>query len=140
MYKNLALINGAILAIMVFLNGMQSSIIGPYMSTLIFHIIGFILIIIISIIKKNRLSNLKEIPFMFFLPGILSVITILLNNISIPKIGLTLAIGVTLFGQLVMSNLVDHFGLFGMPINRFKKEKILGFSIISLGIIVMITM
>lgn len=140
MYKNLALINGAILAIMVFLNGMQSSIIGPYMSTLIFHVIGFILIIIISIIKKNRLSNLKEIPFMFFLPGILSVITILLNNISIPKIGLTLAIGVTLFGQLVMSSLVEHFGLFGMPINRFKKEKILGFSIISLGIIVMITM
>ena len=140
MYKNLALINGAILAIMVFLNGMQSSIIGPYMSTLIFHAIGFILIIIISIIKKNRLSNLKEIPFMFFLPGILSVITILLNNISIPKIGLTLAIGVTLFGQLVMSSLVDHFGLFGMPINRFMKEKILGFSIISLGIIVMITM
>lgn len=140
MYKNLALINGAILAIMVFLNGMQSSIIGPYMSTLIFHVIGFILIIIISMIKKNRLSNLKEIPFMFFLPGILSVITILLNNISIPKIGLTLAIGVTLFGQLVMSSLVEHFGLFGMPINRFKKEKILGFSIISLGIIVMITM
>lgn len=140
MYKNLALINGIILAIMIFFNGMQSSIIGPYMSTLIFHTIGFILIIIISIIKKNRLSNLKEIPFMFFLPGILSVITILLNNISIPKIGLTLAIGVTLFGQLVMSSLVEHFGLFGMPINRFKKEKILGFSIISLGIIVMITM
>jgi len=39
-----------------------------------------------------------------------------------------------------MSSLVEHFGLFGMPVNKFKKEKILGFSIISLGIIVMITM
>ncbi|WP_454053046.1 DMT family transporter [Clostridium sp. Marseille-Q7071] len=140
MYKNLALINGAILAIMIFLNGMLANITGPYMSTLIFHIIGFILIIIISIIKKNRLSNLKKLPLMFFLPGILSVITILLNNISIPKIGLTLTIGITLFGQLVMSSLVEHFGLFGMPVNKFKKEKILGFSIISLGIIVMIIM
>lgn len=140
MYKNLALINGVILAIMIFLNGMLANITGPYMSTLIFHIIGFILIIIISIIKKNRLSNLRKLPLMFFLPGILSVITILLNNISIPKIGLTLTIGITLFGQLVMSSLVEHFGLFGMPVNKFKKEKILGFSIISLGIIVMITM
>ncbi|NFP73771.1 EamA-like transporter family protein, partial [Clostridium argentinense] len=102
--------------------------------------IGFILIIIISIIKKNRFSNLRKLPLMFFLPGILSVITILLNNISIPKIGLTLTIGITSFGQLVMSSLVEHFGLFGMPVNKFKKEKILGFSIISLGIIVMITM
>lgn len=140
MYKNLALINGVILAIMIFLNGMLANTTGPYMSTLIFHIIGFILIIIISIIKKNRLSNLRKLPLMFFLPGILSVITILLNNISIPKIGLTLTIGITLFGQLVMSSLVEHFGLFGMPVNKFKKEKILGFSIISLGIIVMIIM
>jgi len=139
MYKNLALINGVILAIMVFFNGMISKITGPYMSTLIFHLLGLLLIIIISLINKNRLTSLKQIPFIFFLPGILSVITILLNNISIPQIGLTLSIGVTLFGQLVMSSLVEHFGLFGMPVNRFKKEKTLGFSIIGLGIIVMIT-
>lgn len=139
MYKNLALINGVILAIMVFFNGMISKIIGPYMSTLIFHLLGLLLIIIISIISKNRLTSLKQIPFIFFLPGILSVITILFNNISIPQIGLTLSIGVTLFGQLVMSSLVEHFGLFGMPVKKFKKEKTLGFSIITIGIIVMIT-
>lgn len=138
MYKNLALINGVMLAIMIFLNGMLASIIGPYISTLIFHVLGFILIIIISIIKKNRISDLKEMQIIFFLPGILGVITIFLNNISIPQIGLTLAIGATLFGQLVMSSLVEHFGLFGMPINKFRKEKILGFLIISLGILVMI--
>lgn len=140
MYKNLALINGLILAIMVFLNGMLASITGPYMSTLIYHVLGLLLIIFISIIKKNRLSNLKEVPLIFLLPGILSVITILLNNISIPKVGVTLAVGVGLFGQLVMSSFVEHFGLFGMPANKIKKEKILGLSIISLGIIFMITM
>lgn len=140
MYKSLALINGVILAIMVFLNGMLAGITGPYMSTLIFHVLGFVLIIIISIIKKNKFPNLKEVPLMFFLPGILSVVTILLNNICIPQIGITLAIGITLFGQLVMSSLIEHFGLFGMPVNRLKKEKVAGFSIISLGIVAMITM
>lgn len=140
MYKNLALINGSLLAVMVFLNGMLASITGAYMSTLIFHVLGFVLIIIISVAMKNKLLKLKEIPLLFFLPGVLSVITILLNNISIPQIGLTLSIGVTLFGQLIMSSLVEHFGLLGMPINRFKKEKLLGFSIISLGIVVMSTM
>lgn len=138
MYKNLALLNGAILAIMVFLNGMLANITGPYLSTLIYHIIGFILIIIVAIIKRTKLSKLRELPLTFLLPGALGVITILLNNLSIPKIGLTLAIGVTLFGQLVMSSLVENFGLFGMPISRFKREKILGFLIISLGIIIMI--
>ena len=139
MYKNLALINGFVLAIMVFLNGMLSSITGPYISTLIYHVLGFSLVIFISIIKKNKLSNLTEVPPLLFLPGVLSVLTILLNNISIPQIGITLSIRAALFGQLVMSSLVEHFGLFGMTINKLKKEKVLGFSIISLGIIVMIT-
>lgn len=138
MYKNLALFNGMLLAIMIFYNGMLGRIIGPYMSTLVFHVLGFILILTISMIRKNRLPNLKKLPFIFFLPGVLGVVTILLNNICIPKIGITLTVGVSLYGQLVTSILVEHFGLFGMSINRFRKEKILGFLIISLGTIVMI--
>lgn len=140
MYKNLALVNGIILAVMVFLNGMLASKTGPYMSTLIYHVLGLLLIIIIAIIKKNKLPNMREVPFLLLLPGVLSVITILLNNISIPHIGVTLAVGVGLFGQLVMSSLVEHFGLFGMPVNKLKKGKIIGLSIISLGIIFMINL
>ncbi|HAK41414.1 MAG TPA: EamA-like transporter family protein [Clostridium sp.] len=140
MYKNLALLNGVILAIMIFFNGILSSITGPYMSTLIFHVLGFILILAISMVKKNNIVNFKKVPLMFFLPGILSVITILLNNICIPQIGITLTIGISLYGQLIMSIFVEHFGLFGMPVNKFRKEKILGFSIITLGTVVMIVM
>ncbi len=138
MYKNLGIITGVILAITIFLNGMLASITGPYMSTFIFHFIGLIIIIIISIVTKNKVCNLRKIPVLFLLPGVLSVLTIQLNNICIPKIGITLVVGISLFGQLVMSNIVDHFGLFGIPINKFKKEKIIGFSIISFGIIAMI--
>ena len=138
MYKNLGVIVGIILAIMLFFNGMLASITGPYMSTLIFHVIGLIIILIISIITKNKISDLTKIPVLFLLPGVLSVLTIQLNNICIPQIGITLVVGISLFGQLVMSNIVDHFGLFEMPINKFRKEKIVGFSIISLGIIAMI--
>lgn len=139
MYKNLALINGVLLAIMIFFNGMLSSITGPYLSTLLFHVLGLFIILILSLIKKNRLLILN-LPIIFFLPGLLSVITIFLNNLCIPKIGITLTIGISLYGQLVMSSLVEHFGLYGMPMNRFKKEKLLGMSIISFGIIVMIFM
>ncbi|WFD08849.1 DMT family transporter [Tepidibacter hydrothermalis] len=138
MYKNLGVIVGIILAIMLFFNGMLASVTGPYMSTLIFHVIGLIIILMISIITKNKISDLRKIPVLFLLPGVLSVLTIQLNNICIPQIGITLVVGISLFGQLVMSNIVDHFGLFGMPINKFRKEKMIGFSIISLGIIAMI--
>ena len=139
MYRNLALLNGALLAIMLFVNGMTASIIGAYAGTLLFHLAGLLLILIIILLKRKKFIRWNEIRPVFLLPGVLSVITILLNNLCVPKLGVTLTIGISLYGQLIMSGLVEHFGLFGMPQNRFKKEKVLGFSIISLGIFLMIT-
>ncbi|WP_026051002.1 DMT family transporter [Clostridium tunisiense] len=48
MYGNLAVLNGILLAIMIFLNSVLSKKIGLYNSTLIHHIFGFILILIVS--------------------------------------------------------------------------------------------
>lgn len=138
MYKNLTLINGVFIAIMIYLNGMLASFTGPYLGTLLFHGLAFLFILVISLTRNNRIWNFRRLPLIYFLPGILSVITILLNNVAIPKIGVTLTIGLSLFGQLAISSVVEHFGLFKTPINRMRKEKVLGFSIISIGIVVMI--
>lgn len=138
MYKNLAFINGILLAVMIFFNGMLSRITGPYLSTLIFHLLGFFVILAISAVMKNRLPNITKVPPFLILPGILGVITIFLNNICIPQIGISLTAGLSLYGQLLISGVVDHFGLFGMPVNRFSKRKIPGFLCISLGVVLMI--
>lgn len=138
MYKNIALFNGVMLALMVFVSGMLSSQLGPYISTFIFHIVGLIFVLSISVFKKNKYAKWHKIPPLFYLPGILSVITLLFNNITVPNIGISLSIGISLLGQLIMSSLVDHFGLFHMPKISFHKEKIFGFLIILIGIIVMI--
>lgn len=139
MYKGLALKAGVLLSIMFFFNGMLTSKVGPYYSNLIFHLIGLVLILIISFIVKNKRPSIRKIPILYFLPGILSMIVVVSNNICIGKLGITLTIVISLFGQLVISNIIDHFGLFGMPVNPFKKEKLIGFSIVIIGIISMVS-
>lgn len=137
-YKNLAVLNGILIAIMIFFNSVLSEKIGLYLSTLIYHILGFILILLVSVLKRNKLPKLSKIPVIFFISGILSVLVIFLNNLSSHKIGITLTAGMGLFGQLIMSTLVDHFGLFGVKVNKMRKEKILSFSLIIIGLIFMI--
>ncbi|ABS39810.1 DMT family transporter [Clostridium botulinum] len=137
-YRNLAVLNGILLAIMIFLNGVLSEKIGLYLSTLIYHVLGLLLILLVSIVRKNKLPKLNKIPVILFLPGILSVLVIFLNNLSSSKIGITLTAGMGLFGQLVISALIDHFGLFGVQVNKMRKEKILSFSLIITGLIFMI--
>ncbi|MCS4480863.1 DMT family transporter [Clostridium botulinum] len=137
-YRNLAVLNGILLAIMIFLNGVLSEKIGLYLSTLIYHVLGLLLILLVSIVRKNKLPKLNKIPVILFLPGILSVLVIFLNNLSSSKIGITLTAGMGLFGQLVISALINHFGLFGVQVNKMRKEKILSFSLIITGLIFMI--
>ncbi|NFD29230.1 DMT family transporter [Clostridium botulinum] len=137
-YRNLAVLNGILLAIMIFLNGVLSEKIGLYISTLIYHVLGLLLILLVSIVRKNKLPKFNKIPIILFLPGILSVLVIFLNNLSSSKIGITLTAGMGLFGQLVISALIDHFGLFGVQVNKMRKEKILSFSLIITGLIFMI--
>ncbi|NFO71645.1 DMT family transporter [Clostridium botulinum] len=137
-YRNLAVLNGILLAIMIFLNDVLSEKIGLYISTLIYHVLGLLLILLVSIVRKNKLPKFNKIPVILFLPGILSVLVIFLNNLSSSKIGITLTAGMGLFGQLVISALIDHFGLFGVQVNKMRKEKILSFSLIITGLIFMI--
>ncbi len=138
MYRNLAFINGILLAVMIFFNGLVSKITGPYLGTLIYHVTGLLLVAGIAVWKKNRLQRFTDKSLLLLLPGILSVVTILLNNITMPQLGLTLATGMALFGQLVMSSLVEHFGLFYREANPLRKEKLVGLGMISFGILVMI--
>lgn len=137
-YKNLAVLNGVLIAIMIFFNSVLSERIGLYLSTLIYHILGLLLILLASIVRKNKLPKISKIPVIFFIPGILSVLVIFLNNLSSHKIGITLTAGMGLFGQLVISTLIDHFGLFCVQVNKIRKEKILSFSLIITGLIFMI--
>lgn len=140
LYKNLTALNGVFLAIMLFVNGLLATRIGPFLGSLVFYLVGLVLILCISAATGNRLSNLAALPWLFFAPGVLGVLTTVVNNVAVPKLGVMLISGLALFGQLVMSALVDHFGLFGMPKRPLHPQKFIGFSLISLGIVAMIVL
>jgi bacterial/archaeal transporter family-2 protein len=138
MYKSLAGISGVLIAFVIFFNGILAGTAGTYVSNLLYHFIGMLVILVISIIKKNKWHEIKKIPILFILPGLLNVLTVVLNNVCMNELGITITIGVSMLGQLILSNIIDHFGLLKMPVIPFKKEKLIGFSILSIGLIAMI--
>lgn len=133
----ISVLTGVILAIMVSLNGGVSSASGNYTSSVIIHFVGLIGIIAVLFITKSKLKNLKGIPFYSFTGGLIGILTVLFTNTSFASLGVSLTVSLALLGQLVTSIIVDHFGYFNLPVNKFNKKKILGFIIIIIGIYVM---
>ena len=137
MYNILALLIGALISIMISFNSGLEGYVGSTYSVVIIHVIGLIAILIVAAIKKEKVVIKEAIPFYLFLGGIFGVMLTLVNVITIGSIGVALTTALAVFGQLVFSSLVDHFGLFGLTKYEFNPKKIVGFLIVLGGLVIM---
>lgn len=137
MYRLFSAFIGVLITIMVLLNGVLSQKLGNYASTFIIHLLGLIVMSIIVLAKKNKVSFSKDIPMYLYCGGILGVFTILFNNISFNLLGASLTLALGLLGQSICALVIDHYGILGMRVAKFKKEKLIGLIIIASGIVIM---
>lgn len=138
MYKVSAVFIGILIAIMVTFNGILQNYTDQYVSILIIHIVGLISVITILILKKEKFKLHKNIPIYLFSGGLIGVLVVFLNNLCFNSLGASLTLSLGIFGQLVLACFVDHYGLFGLDVYKFKKKKIIGFFIVLLGLVTMI--
>lgn len=133
----ISLLIGALTSIMILFNGTLSDSYGNLASTILIHIVGLIAISFLIIAKKDTLNFGKGLPILMYSAGFVGIGTVLLTNLSFMELGVSLTLALGLFGQTIFSLIIDHFGLFGIPVNKFEPKKISGLILITIGIIVM---
>lgn len=137
MYKMMAALDGVLIALMVVFNGLLASKTGNSQSLIIIHVVGLLGTTLLLIASRNKLKSIRGIPFYLFIAGALGIFNVLFNNISFLKLGATLTLCLNLLGQLIASMIIDHFGLLGQQVNKINSTKLLGISIMILGILSM---
>jgi len=137
MVKFSAFLAGILIIFVNYLNSVMGQESSVFFATTFYHLSGFIIFTIILFLKKESFIDFKKIQLRYFLPGLFSVFTILIASFVMPVIGATLLMAFNLIGQTITSNLIDHYGLLGMPKRPLEKKKLIGYSIILLGIIIM---
>ena len=88
---------------------------------------GAIIFLLILLIALNpplpSISQLKSTPAFYFTGGIYGVIFVTTILMLAPRIGIANTLVATIIGQLVISVILDHFGVFGLlrhPVNGFR--------------------
>lgn len=137
MYRFYAVFIGVLITIMVTFNGILDSYLGTYFTVLVIHIVGLTAVTTILLLRKEKLVFKKGIPLYLYSGGGIGILLVIFNNICFSSLGVSLTLSLGVFGQLLLSCIIDHFGLLGMDIYKFKKKKLIGFTIILIGIIVM---
>jgi transporter family-2 protein len=97
---------------------------------------GMILFLFAMSLSSVALPTVKKvmtIPWYLFTGGIVGSVFIFGALFALPKIGASAFFGQIVLGQLLMTLIVDHFGVFGMPIHKIDSVRIIGVTLLIAG-------
>ncbi len=138
MFQLLALLAGAIISIMVSVNGGLTGCFGALAASVIIHVVGVVFALLLCLIQKKRPFQRAAVPLWACCGGIIGVLTTLFNNYAYAHLSMTSIVALGLFGQCVTSNLLDAWGLLGMTRRPVRRSTRLGIVLSCAGVLMML--
>lgn len=134
-----ALLAGAAIPAQTALNNkMAGAVSSPILAALVSFLVGSTTILIYALASGEKISNLsvaKDAESTAWLGGVLGAFFVASTIILLPRLGVVLTISLVIAGQLVMSLVIDHFGLLGLPVKAVTLPRVAGVALIAIGAI-----
>lgn len=120
-----AIIAGMSLSIEAAIGGALGEHVGELESTYYIFIIGAMATFLVTLFfGKGNLGAIFTVPKWNLLGGLLGVVYLALLVISVTLIGVGISITAVIIGQIVISIIIEHFGLLGSPKIKFNVNRL----------------
>lgn len=129
---------GLIVALMNVFNSQLTNRYGIHWGTFMVHLVGLLTFILIIIIKRKKIKLTFKIPLWLYLGGVIGILTVVFNGISIVQIGSTLVTALSLIGQIVIGIILELTGFLQTRKQSLSIQKIAGLIVIIIGVGVML--
>ncbi|MGG0360194.1 DMT family transporter [Bacillus tropicus] len=134
-----AIIAGMALPTQFSVNAQLRTIVGsPIIASFISFTVGALVLFIVSLFG-NGIQVKKvwfEAPWWMWTGGLLGAFYVLATTILMPRIGSAATVGYILTGQIIISILIDHFGLIGATTHHLNIPRLLGAILVISGVII----
>jgi transporter family-2 protein len=132
-----SILAGILVSIQGVFNTRVSERVGQWETTSIVHLSGFVFsLLIVFLFGKGNIGKIGEVNPLYLLGGVFGVMIVFSVIQGITLLGTTFAVAILLITQLLISALIDYFGLFGTQAVRFDLTKVLGLMVMILGIVI----
>ncbi|MBT2287606.1 DMT family transporter [Paenibacillus albidus] len=134
-----ALLAGMALPIQFSVNSQLRTVVGsPIIASGISFIVGAIVLIIISLFGKGLYVKKEwlEAPWWMWTGGLLGAFYVSATTILMPRIGAAATVGYVLAGQVIVSIIIDHFGLIGANMHAINVPRLLGALLVIGGVVI----
>lgn len=138
----IAVVIGGLMPIQASINAELGRIISHrYLGALISFLVGTIGLTIVVFLQGFPLEQVKKIPLSsphLLSGGLMGALFVAASIFLIPKLGATTLIASFVTGQLLMSVVLDHYGLFGLTVNPMTYQRTFGIILLFAGLFLVI--
>ncbi|MEM6718001.1 MAG: DMT family transporter [Bacteroidota bacterium] len=135
----LAVIAGAVLPLQAGLNvQLGKSVHQPIFAAFASFLIGTVGLLVYLFVLKfdfSTISQTKTVSPMVWLAGILGAFYVAVVIILAPKLGTALTFVLIVAGQMVVSLILDHFGMLGLPVKQINWQRMVGVALLVAGVL-----
>ena len=111
---------------------------SPLQAALLSFLVGTIVLAVLVFfqnVEKPTFAILLQLPWFLWLGGFLGVYAISISIYTAPKLGFLTFAGLIIFGQVITSMFLDHFGLLGTEQTSINWQRLLGSIVIFIGVL-----
>lgn len=135
----LAFIAGAMMPIQAGTNNKMSIVTdSPLLAALMSFVVGTIALFICVIASGTPVASFVEIknaPAIAWIGGLLGAFFVTSAVILVPRLGVAMTFSAMIAGQMLLTLIIDHFGLLGVEVRPVNWARIAGIVLITLGVI-----
>lgn len=133
LYYLLLLAAGALQGVMVSLNAQLGKYYSLFAICFFVHGIALILLLAFLLAKKADL-RFRGAPWYVYLVGVLGIAIVASSSWCTLRVGASVMLAISTAGQIISSQLIDQFGLFGMPVQKFRAKQLPGYVLLAAGV------
>ena len=139
LYLFLALLAGAMIPTQAAVNNKMAGFVdSPILSAFISFLVGtaaLLAYILISGISLGNLTSAREAPAIAWVGGLLGAFFVAASVFLVPKLGVAMTFSLIIAGQMLITLVIDHYGLLGVPLREISFLRIAGVILIASGVI-----
>jgi bacterial/archaeal transporter family-2 protein len=134
----LAFSAGAVLPLQAGINSQLRTYAGsPLIAAFISFLVGTVLLFAMTLLLRlpwPSLSALAQAPWWAWLGGLLGAILVFLAIVLAEQLGAAVMVALIITGQMIVSLLLDHYGLVGYTRNTLSPARIIGTLLLLSGV------
>ena len=139
LYLLIALAAGAMMPTQAATNNKMATVIeSPILAALISFVVGTLALLAYALLSGESLASLaaaKNAPPIAWIGGLLGAFFVASAVILVPRLGVAMTFSVLIAGQMIITLIIDHFGLLGVPVKEVSLARIGGILLITAGVV-----